>query len=125
MKNTKELSKEVAPLNWGALVFAILIGLSVLYYMKSPSSTPKPPTRTEVIEKAFNPFTGSHMKLKKAIEKSLIDPDSFDHVSTSYKDFDTYLIVTTNYRAKNGYGGMMLNTVRAKVDLKGNILDIY
>ncbi len=52
------------------------------------------------------------------------DPDSYEHVETRYGDKGTYLIVTTTFRGKNAFGGVARNTVTAKVDLEGNVLEI-
>ena len=36
----------------------------------------------------------------------------------------TYIIVLTKFRGKNSFGGKVINFIKAKVDLEGNILEI-
>ncbi len=52
------------------------------------------------------------------------DPDSYDHVETVYWDMGDYLVVRTTYRGKNAFGGVVVNWVKAKVNLDGNIIEI-
>ena len=54
----------------------------------------------------------------------LRDPDSYEHIETRYFDNDDHLIVITKFRSRNGFGGMMRQTVKAKVGLQGNVLQI-
>ena len=120
MKNT--VKEDVKPLNWGAALFAVLIVGVTFYQCNRPS---KPLTRTEKIERAFSPFSGAHRELQSTIKNSLKDPDSYEHINTGYVDKGDYLIVTTTYRAKNSFGGMVVETVKAKSDLKGKVILIY
>ena len=52
------------------------------------------------------------------------NPDSYKHVETKYKDKGEYLIVTTVFRGTNTFGGVVTNSIKAKIDLNGNILEI-
>lgn len=54
----------------------------------------------------------------------MYDPSSFRHIETFYIDKGEYLIVITKFRGKNAFGAYVINTVTAKVDLNGNILEI-
>ncbi|PCI24161.1 hypothetical protein COB57_05625 [Candidatus Peregrinibacteria bacterium] len=81
--------------------------------------------RQEKIKKNFSPWDGSHIKLTKRIIESMNDPDSYEHVRTSFRDAGEHLIVTTVFRGRNGFGGMILNTVKAKMSLEGDILEIF
>jgi len=122
MKSTKEdLKKEVQPLNFGAMFFAVLIVGAITYQCNQPD---KPPTREEKIELAFNPLSGAHRELQRAIKKSLKDPKSYEHVSTGYIDLSDHLLVKTTYRATNSFGGVVTNTVAAKTSLNGKIIEI-
>jgi len=89
-------------------------------------STPKTPEqlRTEQIEKEFSAWDGSHRGLTEVIKKSMNDPKSYEHVETRYIDKGDHLIVTTEFRGKNAFGGVVKNSVIAKVDLNGNVLEI-
>ena len=61
---------------------------------------------------------------EKYIKDHLNDPDSYKHVETTYNDKGEYLVVITKYRGKNAFGAVITNTMMAKVDLSGNILEI-
>jgi len=76
------------------------------------------------IKKQFNNWDGSHNKLELYIKNRMNDPDSYKHVRTTYSEKDNFLIVKTTFRGKNTFGGVVLNTIIATVDLNGNILKI-
>jgi len=81
--------------------------------------------REKQIEKQFSSWDGSHIKLEMYIKENLMnDPDSYKHVKTTYWDMKTYVIVLTTFRGKNPFGGVVLNSIKAKVDLDGNVLEI-
>lgn len=53
------------------------------------------------------------------------DPDSFEHVSTRYYDLEEYLIIDMNFRGNNAFGATVIDSVRARVDVRtGEILEI-
>jgi len=80
--------------------------------------------RKEMIEKQFSAWDGSHIKLTRLIKDSMNDPDSYDHVKTKYWDMKDHLIVLTTFRGKNDFGGTVKNTVKAKVSLDGEDIEI-
>jgi len=80
--------------------------------------------RTEMIEKQFSAWDGSHIKLTRLIKDSMNDPVSYDHVETKYWDMKDHLIVNTTFRRKNAFGGTVKNTVKAKVSLDGEDIEI-
>jgi hypothetical protein len=80
--------------------------------------------RNQIVQKQFSPWDGSHPKLSNIIEKSCRNPDSYEHIETRFRDEGNYIFVVTNYRAENGFGGMSLGKVTAKVDLSGNVIEI-
>ena len=80
--------------------------------------------RQEGIEAQFSLWDGSHNNLVKYVKENMHDPDSFKHVDTYYLDKNTYLIVTMRFRGKNMFGGMVLNSISAKIDLNGKIIEI-
>ena len=92
----------------------------------SSSKTPKTPeeARTQDLEKHFSAWDGSHNGLTKRIKESMNDPDSFEHDETTYVDKKDHLIVTTKFRGKNAFGGVVRNSVTAKVDLNGNVIEV-
>lgn len=80
--------------------------------------------RKERIESQFSAWNGAHRNLESLIKKSMNDPDSFKHTETVYWDKGDYLIVKTTFRGRNAFGGMVINSVTAKVSLDGQILEI-
>jgi hypothetical protein len=52
------------------------------------------------------------------------NPDSYKHVKTVYWDMGDYLKVETTFRGTNAFGGIVTNSIGAKVDLDGNISEI-
>lgn len=89
------------------------------------SPTPsKTPSRDEIIEKQFSAWDGSHIKLTELIKDSMNDPKSYEHVETVYWDMKDHLIVNTTFRGKNAFGGTVKNTVKAKISLDGEGIEI-
>lgn len=80
--------------------------------------------RKESIDSQFSAWNGSHRNLERVIQKSMNDPDSYDHVETVYWDRGDHLIVRTTFRGKNAFGGIVKNSVKAKVSLDGQVLQI-
>lgn len=80
--------------------------------------------RQKLIEQQFSAWDGSHINLERAIKKSMNDPDSYEHDETKYWDRGDHLVVLTQFRGRNGFGGMVRNTVKAKVDMAGNIIEV-
>ena len=90
---------------------------------ESPEKT-EDELRKEQIEKHFSSWDGSHNGLEKYIKSILNDPDSYKHEKTRYIDNGDHLFVTTTFRAKNAFGGVVKNVYMASVDLDGNVITI-
>jgi hypothetical protein len=88
------------------------------------SHRPKAENRKERIKAGFSWWDGSHIGLTKVIKSSMHDPDSYKHIETGYLDKGEYLIVKTTFSGKNAFGGVVRNTVNAKVDLNGKVIAI-
>jgi len=80
--------------------------------------------RKENIEKQFSAWNGSHPKLSRLIKENCRNPDSYEHIETRFRDDENSIFVITKYRAENGFGGMSIGTVSARVDFDGNVLEI-
>ena len=113
----------------GCLAVSIL-GFVVVTVIASLSETgtTSPKTQEELREerigKHFSGWDGSHDGLTKVIKASMNDPDSYDHVETVYWDKGDHLIVRTTFGGKNAFGGVVKNSVKARVDLNGNVLQV-
>ena len=84
----------------------------------------KDAARKKRLEGGFSAWDGSHSGLTKVIKEAMNDPKSYEHADTKYRDMGDHLIVTTTYRGKNAFGGVVKNWVQAKTDLDGNVLKI-
>ncbi|MBD1399048.1 zinc ribbon domain-containing protein [Pontibacter sp. JH31] len=80
--------------------------------------------RNTNIESQFSAWNGSHRNLERAIKGAMNDPDSYEHVETKYWDMDNHIVVLTKYRGKNAFGGKVLGSVKARVSLDGDILEV-
>jgi len=76
------------------------------------------------LSKGFSAWDGSHIKLTEVIKESMNNPDSYEHVETVYFDQGDHLIVNQTFRGKNAFGGTVKNTVKAKVSIDGEVLEI-
>lgn len=86
---------------------------------------PKKKTKNEIIQSHLNGWSGGHYKLTRIIKKQLNDPKSYKHVETRYFAYDDHYIVAQTFRAKNSFGGYVRNTVKAKIDYNGDVLDVF
>jgi len=88
----------------------------------------KPKTQTELREEriasGFSSWSGSHYQLTAKIKNLMNDPKSYEHIKTVYLDMGSYLIVQTSFRGRNGFGALVINSVKAKCDLDGKVLNI-
>lgn len=80
--------------------------------------------RQENIESQFSSWDGSHRNLERLIKSSMNDPDSYDHVETTFTDNGDHLRVLTKFRGRNAFGGVVLDSVEAKVAINGQILEV-
>jgi hypothetical protein len=80
--------------------------------------------RKKQIEAQFSAWDGSHQNLTRYIKQVMNDPKSYEHVQTTYSDFGSHLVVKTQFRGKNAFGGVVLDMVKAKIALDGTILEI-
>ena len=80
-------------------------------------------------EKGFSPWDGSFRPLEKQIKKAMNDPDSYEHVKTTYRfilhGVDTpKAIVSTEFRGKNNNNALIKNNVKAAVNIRnGEIIE--
>lgn len=80
--------------------------------------------RKQKIESQFSSWDGAHYNLTKIIKASMNNPKSFEHVETVYWDMKDYLVVKESFRGTNAFGGIVTNTVMAKVSLDGEVFEI-
>jgi hypothetical protein len=81
-------------------------------------------TRKDSIELQFSAWDGSHYTLERLVKSSIRDPDSYQHIKTLWWDTPNGIIVSTRFRSKNGFGGYSVSYVKAKVNIKGDVVKI-
>jgi len=142
LKNCKECGKEVsskakscphcgAPIKKKTSLFTWFITIIICFIVVSniiPSSLETntaqvPLTREGKIKSQFSEWNGSHVKLVNHVKSSMHNPDSFEHVKTTYQDNGTLLAVTMEFRGQNAFGAKVLQTVNASIGASsGNVL---
>jgi hypothetical protein len=80
--------------------------------------------RRKQIESQFSQWDGSHRNVEAYIKRQMHNPDSYKHEETRFKDNGDYILVITSFRGTNAFGGVVKNTVMAKVDIEGKIIEI-
>ena len=80
--------------------------------------------RSKKIERLFSPFDGSHNKLERYIKKYMKDPESYEHIETTYMDKQDHVLVFTKFRGKNSIGALVINEVTATTDSDGNVIEV-
>ncbi|OSB19238.1 hypothetical protein B2H94_09100 [Clostridium sporogenes] len=76
------------------------------------------------VESQFSKWDGSHRGLVKLVKQNLNDPKSFEHVETKFIRDGKDLIIVMKYRAKNVFGGLVLNGIKAKASYRDNTIRI-
>jgi hypothetical protein len=123
-------------------VFGVVVGVTEARKKQAlPDAKPQAPVLTEAqqaelekqriaterrqrIESQFSKWDGSHPGVEKAIKKSMHNPASYEHVETRFADRDDHLAIITKFRGTNEFGGVVMNSAKAKVDLEGNVLSL-
>lgn len=124
--NKKSNPKDVKK---GCLILTVLLTLIVSITVITCKSEPEPLlTKQELheqnIQKLFSGWDGSHIKLSEKIKQSLNDAKSYEHIKTTYKDYNNFLIVNSTFTAKNAFGGTLKKEVIVQSDTLGNITEI-
>jgi DNA-directed RNA polymerase subunit RPC12/RpoP len=97
---------------------------SDLFLDKDDVDLTKHLARQEKTGKLFSVYDGSIDQVNEYIKGKMNDPGSYQHVKTVYYDEGDHIVVTCTFRGKNKFGGLIVNTVVAKVSLDGTIIEI-
>lgn len=81
-------------------------------------------SRISMIERQFNGYDGSHINLERYIKKNMNDNDSYEHIETKYWDMKDHIVVLTKFRGSNAFGAKVINTIKAEIDMDGNVIKI-
>lgn len=94
-----------------------------------PASAPPLPTpktaadiRNDRIKAGFSSWNGAHLGLEKRIKQCMKNPDSYEHVKTTYLEKDGGLVVITQYRGTNSFGAVITEQATARTDIDGNVV---
>jgi hypothetical protein len=103
-----------------ALCLIIKIVTAVATPMSAAEAQALAAQKAEDTRKGFHclsSYNGSHRGVVKYVKENLRDPDSYDHIETRItpisKEGEHVLVM--KYRAKNGFGGMNVESVIATV----------
>lgn len=80
--------------------------------------------RKRLINRQFSAWDGANPFLENYIKQNMNDPGSYEHIETTYTDKGSYILVYTTFRGKNAFGAKVINHVKAKMDLEGNVLSM-
>ena len=78
----------------------------------------------EFQEKHISSWDGSNRDLVNTVKKSMNDPNSFEHVQTSFDYKDNSVKAKMIYRGNNAFGAKVLGKVIGKIDYNGNLLSV-
>ena len=105
------------------LLLAVVIGIYILFFEK------KNPSASEVVHN--NELDASVSQVEEYLKSNLSDPDSYQEISWSVvvklndskeEGFPKYQ-VRHKYRAKNGFGGYVVEEKIFRLDYLGNVVD--
>lgn len=96
-------------------------------YSQDPKSFAKR-INFDMFQGNFSGWNGSYRPLEKLIKQGMNDDSSYKHVSTIYQlslGRDPHAVVKTTFRGTNAYGGVVKQTVAARVDIRtGDIIQM-
>ncbi|WP_133624774.1 hypothetical protein [Erwinia sp. LJJL01] len=111
----------------GELKLGDVLGWCLGDYEKDPASLSRK-INLDVFQDNFSGWDGSYRPLEKMIKSSMHDDSSYKHDSTVYHVLlskDPHAIVKTTFRGTNSYGGVVKQTVAARVDVRtGEVIEI-
>lgn len=87
-------------------------------------AVPKTPEqlRDDQITGQFSAWDGSHLSLTRSVKQALNDPKSFEHIETTYGDRGEFILVRMKFRAKNAFGGYVVQVAEGRYSLEGQAL---
>lgn len=101
-------------------LYAVLLGSALvlwLWHSGKKHNESKPPA-----ERCLSAWDGSHGGMVSATKALMNDPGSFEHIETRYIDRGQEIDLIMKFRGRNGFGGMVVQTVRGTIDTDCNII---
>lgn len=78
----------------------------------------------EFADKNISAWDRSNPKLVSATKKRMENPDSFEHIETTFDYKKDMVEATMTFRGNNAFGGKVLNVVKGIFDYDGNLIEI-
>lgn len=104
---------------WITFILLLLASFWIVSQCMEPSS------EEDLIQNQFSTVDGRHYMLQIYVEDNLKLPESFEHLSTTYTELDSFLIVTMRYKAENLLRNKETFEIKAKVKKEdGTVLEI-
>lgn len=123
----RQQKKKTGLFTW-LIAITIVPGIFIAIYQGATQPPPPPKTAEQLhkdkIEQAFSAWDGSHIELESYIKSNLKDPGSYEHIKTNYVDKGDHVIVHTQYRARNSFGGMVTGAIIARAEYDGTLKEI-
>lgn len=117
----------------GAIAILFVVGIIAAIIAGDPAGTSKGTApeaaltpeqqRQQKIDAQFSGWDGAHRSLERSVKAGLKDPDSYQHIESRYGDKGDYILVRMEFRAKNSFGGYVVNVAEGKYDLDGNAIE--
>ncbi|WP_432799649.1 hypothetical protein [Poriferisphaera sp. WC338] len=102
------------------VIVVVLFIVAIVVAVSQDDSSGKTGRNANVTPRAakFSSWDGSHYGLVAYVKKQMKNPDSFDHISTVKLNEGGSYVVTMKFRGTNSFGGVVPQSVTAKVDKK-------
>ena len=75
-------------------------------------------------KKNISAWDGSNPALERTVKNAMNDPDSYEHVQTTFEYKKDKVIGTMLYRGKNAFGGKVVDKAIGTFDYDGNLLEV-
>lgn len=110
---------KIKPWVWTLVKFLAIIGIIIFMMDQCFKDNAKRAADPKYqIEKHFSGYDGSLKVLVQDVKNKMNDPESFEHVETTYYDrADGYLNVKMVFRGKNGFGGTITQNAFCKLNI--------
>lgn len=119
-----ELYQELATLRPDSKTYADRLEFYKEKFKEETERAEEKATRKKLIEEQFSSWDGSHLALTRYIKNHMNDPKSYQHVETRYGDRGDFIMITTKFRGKNAFGGVVVQTATAMATIDGDLISV-
>lgn len=107
------------------IVYAIIVFVIATFFFGNSSDDAINNSEEKWVTAQFSGWDGSHREFTRYIKSTMKNPNSYEHVSTSYRKNYNSLTVRTTYRGTNSFGAVVTETATAEIDKNGKIVKVY